>query len=672
MAHVIAIGSGKGGVGQVHGGGEPRGRAGRRPGRGSGLLDGDIYGPNLPRMLGVHRQPSQRDGKILPVEACGLRFMSMGLLVDQGEAVVWRGPMLHGAIKSFLHDVDWGELDYLLVDLPPGHRRRAALADPADRSSPGAVIVTTPSTVAIEDAVKAVAMFDKLQVPVLGVIENMSYFVCPDCHARHDDLRLRRRRGRARWRWGCRSWARSRCTRDVRIGGDSGPPGGGREARQRVRARAARASPGSWRSASRSRRIGEPDDGRCARSTPITRPPRRPAPEVVEAMRRSWASASATPPRCTAAARRRARRSRRRAPQVAALIGALPEEIVFTASGSEANNLALKGAAARGAARAGARLVVSAIEHPSVLETARHLESRGFPLTVVPVGPDGVVDPERARARRSGADVALVSVMAVNNEIGTIQPVRGDRARWRTRAGALLPLRRGAGGGQAADRRRARWASDLLSARRAQVPRAARARRRCSCAGALRLVPLVHGGHQERSRRAGTENLPAIVGLGVAAERARRAARRRRPRAARRRWASGCVAGLLARVPGRARSTATRRAACAAIVNLCFAGVDGEAVLHELDRAGITVSTGSACSAASPGPSHVLIGDGAARPRTRTPACGSRWARATTTADVDRILEVTPAAVERLRALGREPGACRPAAPERRGEEGRP
>ena len=110
--------------------------------------------------------------------------MSMGLLVDQGEAVVWRGPMLHGAIKSFLHDVDWGELDYLLVDLPPG-TGDVQLSLIQQTEVAGAVVVTTPSSVAIEDAVKAVNMFAKLQVPVLGVIENMSYFVCPNCHEKH-------------------------------------------------------------------------------------------------------------------------------------------------------------------------------------------------------------------------------------------------------------------------------------------------------------------------------------------------------------------------------------------------------------------------------------------------------------------------------------------------------
>jgi ATP-binding protein involved in chromosome partitioning len=183
VANVIAVGSGKGGVGKSTVAANLA-VALAQAGAEVGLLDGDIYGPNLPRMLGVHRQPSQRNGKIVPIEACGLRFMSMGLLVDQGEAVVWRGPMLHGAIKSFLHDVDWGTLDYLLVDLPPG-TGDVQLSLIQQTHVAGAVVVTTPSTVAIEDAIKAVSMFNKLQVPVLGVIENMSTFVCPSCDTRH-------------------------------------------------------------------------------------------------------------------------------------------------------------------------------------------------------------------------------------------------------------------------------------------------------------------------------------------------------------------------------------------------------------------------------------------------------------------------------------------------------
>jgi ATP-binding protein involved in chromosome partitioning len=184
VAHVIAVGSGKGGVGKSTVAANLA-VALALTGAKVGLLDGDIYGPNLPRMMGVRRQPSQRDGKILPIDAHGVHFMSMGLLVDEGEAVVWRGPMLHGAIKSFLHDVDWGELDYLLVDLPPG-TGDVQLSLIQQTFVAGAVVVTTPSLVAIEDAVKAVNMFAKLQVPVLGVIENMSYFVCPNCREQHD------------------------------------------------------------------------------------------------------------------------------------------------------------------------------------------------------------------------------------------------------------------------------------------------------------------------------------------------------------------------------------------------------------------------------------------------------------------------------------------------------
>ena len=221
VAHVIAVGSGKGGVGKSTVAANLAVALGMA-GATVGLLDGDIYGPNLPRMLGVHRQPSQKDGKILPVEAHGIRFMSMGLLVDAGEAVVWRGPMLHGAIKSFLHDVSWGELDYLLVDLPPG-TGDVQLSLIQQTFVAGAVVVTTPSLVAIEDGVKAVNMFAKLQVPVLGVIENMSYFVCPNCRERHDIFSS----GDAEARFlsmGLPFLGAVPLHPDVRIGGDSGRP----------------------------------------------------------------------------------------------------------------------------------------------------------------------------------------------------------------------------------------------------------------------------------------------------------------------------------------------------------------------------------------------------------------------------------------------------------------
>ncbi len=221
VAHVLAIGSGKGGVGKSTVSANLA-VALARTGAKVGLLDGDIYGPNLPRMLGVRRQPSQRDGKILPIEAWGVHFMSMGLLVDQGEAVVWRGPMLHGAMKSFLHDVDWGDLDYLLVDLPPG-TGDVQLSLIQQTFVAGAVVVTTPSSVAIEDAVKAVNMFGKLQVPVLGVIENMSHFTCPKCGERHNIFASESPEERA-LALGLPFLGAIPMHPDVRAGGDTGRP----------------------------------------------------------------------------------------------------------------------------------------------------------------------------------------------------------------------------------------------------------------------------------------------------------------------------------------------------------------------------------------------------------------------------------------------------------------
>jgi ATP-binding protein involved in chromosome partitioning len=184
VAHVIAIGAGKGGVGKSTVAANLA-VALAQAGAQVGLLDGDVLGPNLPRMLGVRRQPEQRDNKILPVTAWGVRFISMGLLVDQDTPVIWRGPMLHGVIKNFLHDVDWGELDYLIVDLPPG-TGDVQLSLIQQTYVAGGVVVITPSQVAIDDGVKAMGMFAQLEVPVLGVIENMSYFICPHCNERTD------------------------------------------------------------------------------------------------------------------------------------------------------------------------------------------------------------------------------------------------------------------------------------------------------------------------------------------------------------------------------------------------------------------------------------------------------------------------------------------------------
>jgi ATP-binding protein involved in chromosome partitioning len=221
VGHVIAVGSGKGGVGKSTVAANLA-IALAQTGARVGLLDGDIYGPNLPRMMGVQRQPYQKDGKIMPVEAHGIRFMSMGLLVDAGEAVVWRGPMLHGAIKSFLSDVDWSGSDYLVVDLPPG-TGDVQLSLIQQTVVTGAVIVTTPSMVAIEDSVKAVRMFEKLQVPVLGLIENMSYFMCGHCATRHDIFSTGEARDRA-LAMGMPFLGALPIEPAVRKGGDTGAP----------------------------------------------------------------------------------------------------------------------------------------------------------------------------------------------------------------------------------------------------------------------------------------------------------------------------------------------------------------------------------------------------------------------------------------------------------------
>ena len=329
--------------------------------------------------------------------------------------------------------------------------------------------------------------------------------------------------------------------------------------------------------------------------------------------------------------------------QVAALIGALPEEVVFTASGSEANNLALKGIL-HAAPPERRRLVVSAIEHPSVLETARHLESRGHALTVVPVDSRGVID-LGALERTLDTDVALVSVQWANNEIGTLQPV-AEIARLAHAAGARMHTDAVQAAGKlpidvaAAD-------CDLLSlaGHKLHGPLGAAAlyvKRR------VRLVPLIHGGHQERSRRAGTENVPALAGFGAAAERAvARMAAGDPERVAR--LADRLAAGLVARVPG-ARLNGAGADRAPGIVNVCLGGVDGEAVLHELDRSGITVSTGSACSAASPGPSHVLLALGLG-PEEAHGSVRFSLGASNDEAQVDRILEVVPDVVARLRAL---------------------
>jgi ATP-binding protein involved in chromosome partitioning len=144
-------------------------------------MDADVYGPNIPQMLGVREQPQvSPQEKMIPPEAFGVRVISMGMLVPPDQPVIWRGPMLHGAVQQFMRDVVWGELDYLVVDLPPG-TGDVSLSMAQSVPVAGAVVVTTPQSVSVSDVRKAVGMFRQLNIPILGVVENMSHFVCPHC-----------------------------------------------------------------------------------------------------------------------------------------------------------------------------------------------------------------------------------------------------------------------------------------------------------------------------------------------------------------------------------------------------------------------------------------------------------------------------------------------------------
>lgn len=150
-----------------------------------GLVDADIHGPNLPRMLGLQALPEPDGGRLQPAVAYGVKVMSMAFLAPGETPVIWRGPMIDKAIRQFFHDVDWGELDTMIVDLPPG-TGDAQLSLVQRIPLDGAVIVSTPQAVAWDDALKGLKMFQQMNVPVLGVIENMSYFDCPGCGQRHD------------------------------------------------------------------------------------------------------------------------------------------------------------------------------------------------------------------------------------------------------------------------------------------------------------------------------------------------------------------------------------------------------------------------------------------------------------------------------------------------------
>jgi len=184
VKNTIAVASGKGGVGKstvaVN-----IAVALARSGAKVGLLDTDVYGPSIPLMMGVHDKPMMRNNKIVPLEAYGVKLMSIGFILEADKALIWRGPLVAQLINQFLNDVDWGDLDYLIMDLPPGTGDvQLTLVQKIPIS--GAVIVTTPQDVALADAKKGLKMFQEVKTPILGIVENMSYFICSNCNAHHD------------------------------------------------------------------------------------------------------------------------------------------------------------------------------------------------------------------------------------------------------------------------------------------------------------------------------------------------------------------------------------------------------------------------------------------------------------------------------------------------------
>jgi ATP-binding protein involved in chromosome partitioning len=188
LGRIIAVSSGKGGVGKSTVSANLAVELARR-GSKVGLMDADVYGPNIPRMFGLSEKPAVRGTSIVPLERYGVKIMSLGLMIERDAPAIWRGPIITKIIQQFLRDVDWGKLDYLVVDLPPGTGdAQLSLAQAVPLR--GGVIVTTPQEVAIGDALRGAKMFERVNVPVLGIVENMSYFACPHC-GEHTEIFLK-------------------------------------------------------------------------------------------------------------------------------------------------------------------------------------------------------------------------------------------------------------------------------------------------------------------------------------------------------------------------------------------------------------------------------------------------------------------------------------------------
>ncbi|HEV7838268.1 MAG TPA: Mrp/NBP35 family ATP-binding protein [Gemmatimonadaceae bacterium] len=183
LGNIVAVSSGKGGVGKSTVAANLAIALAKQGAR-VGLMDADIYGPNIPRMMGVNAAPPVENEKIIPLQAYGVKIMSLGFMIERDQPAIWRGPIIMKIITQFLRDVQWGELDYFLVDMPPG-TGDAQLSLVQATMVHGAIIVTTPQEVASGDALRGAKMFERVAVPVLGVVENMSYFICPHCEHKH-------------------------------------------------------------------------------------------------------------------------------------------------------------------------------------------------------------------------------------------------------------------------------------------------------------------------------------------------------------------------------------------------------------------------------------------------------------------------------------------------------
>ncbi len=181
---MVGVSSGKGGVGKSTVS-TNLAAAWANAGHSVGLLDADIYGPDIPTMFGVREKPKMADDQVIPIEAHGVKLMSIGFLVDEDTPAIWRGPIIMGVVRQFLEQVRWGPLDYLIVDLPPGTGDAQLSLCQLVKVS-GAVMVTTPQDVAVGGVLKGIRMFEKLDVPVLGIVENMRGFACPDCGTTHE------------------------------------------------------------------------------------------------------------------------------------------------------------------------------------------------------------------------------------------------------------------------------------------------------------------------------------------------------------------------------------------------------------------------------------------------------------------------------------------------------